>query len=72
MTSGDRLAHPCPWPGCSKSYKRLDHLERHQKSRAYLAEAVLMLDSGDLNYRCHLCHRQYSRRYVTLSTSVSV
>ncbi|BEJ14002.1 hypothetical protein CspHIS471_0311760 [Cutaneotrichosporon sp. HIS471] len=33
MTSGEqRLAHPCPWPGCSKAYKRLDHLERHQKS----------------------------------------
>ncbi|CAK9786778.1 unnamed protein product [Cutaneotrichosporon oleaginosum] len=60
MTSGDRLAHPCPWPGCSKAYKRLDHLERHQKSH-----------SGDLNYRCHLCHRQYSRSIACVDERVA-
>ncbi|KAL1406153.1 hypothetical protein Q8F55_007837 [Vanrija albida] len=52
--------HACPWPGCVKAYKRLDHLERHQKTH-----------SGDLNYRCHVCHKQYSRSIACVDDRVA-
>lgn len=33
IMSSSAQPHACPWPGCMKAYKRLDHLERHQKTR---------------------------------------
>ncbi|RIB04025.1 hypothetical protein C2G38_1874258, partial [Gigaspora rosea] len=44
--------HKCDWPGCTWSFKRLEHLKRH-----------MITHTGERKYTCHYpgCGKKFGR-----------